>query len=85
MPIPKQRLLQLALDKLRAERERIDQEIAEIDADLKRANRASQTKRTQKSSQRRRRPKLSAEERGARSKRMKKYWRERKKAEKVRK
>ena len=79
MPVNRRRLLELATERLEAERKRIDEELAEIRAELKVEKTRSKTKTK---SRKRKTPKLSAKERKAVSDRMKKYWAERKKKEK---
>ena len=76
MPVNRRRLLELATERLEAERKRIDEELAEIRAELKVEKTRSKTKTK---SRKRKTPKLSAKERKAVSDRMKKYWAERKK------
>jgi len=76
MPVDRRRLLELAAERLAAERQRIEQELAEISAELE-LEKTPPKEKTTKS--KRRRPELSAKERKARSERMKKYWAERKK------
>ncbi len=85
MPINRRRLLELAAERLDAERQRIDEEIAEIRAELEGEKVTPKTKtktKTKTPPRKRRSRKLSAKERKAVSDRMKKYWAERKKKEK---
>ncbi len=77
MAVNKNRLLQLALAGLEAERRRIDTEIAEIKAALK-----PEPAPPKAAPAKRKRPRLTAKERKIRSDRMKKYWADRKKKEK---
>ncbi len=79
MPVDRRRLLELAAARLEAERQRINQELAEISAELEPAKPAPKAKPEKR---KRRSPKLSAKERKARSERMKKYWAERRKKKK---
>ncbi len=83
MPINRRRLLELAAERLEAERQRIDEEIAEIRAELESEQPTPKTTTKPKTpTPKRRSRKLSAKERKAVSDRMKKYWAERKKKEK---
>ena len=83
MPVNRRRLLELAAENLEAERQRIDEEIAEIRAELESAKVApTRETKTKTPKPKRRSRKLSAKERKAVSDRMKKYWAERKKKEK---
>lgn len=83
MPVNRRRLLELAAERLDAERKRIDEEIAEIRAELESEKSTPKTKTKTKTPIRKRRSrKLSAKERKAVSDRMKQYWVERKKKEK---
>ena len=79
MPVPRRRLLELAAERLEAERQRIGEELAEIKAEL---GVEKATPKTKTRTRKRRSLKLSAKEHKARSDRMKKYWAERKKKEK---
>ena len=81
MPINRKRLLELAAEGLEAERKRIDEDLAEIKAELESETTRPKTE-TKTPPQKRTRRKLSAKERKAASERMKKYWAERKKKEK---
>ena len=81
MPINRRRLLELAAERLEAERQRIDEEIAEIRAELGLEKSTPKTE-TKIPARKRRSRKLSAKERKAVSDRMKKYWAERRKKEK---
>ena len=74
MPVDRKRLLELAAERLEAEKQRIGGELAQINAELGLEKTAPKKKTTK-----RKRPKLSAKERKARSERMKKYWAERRK------
>ena len=88
MPVNRRRLLELASERLEAERQRIDEEIAEIRAELESEKSTPRTKTkagTKPPARKRRSRKLSAKERKAVSDRMKKYWVERKKKEKQKK
>lgn len=78
MAVDRKRLLDLALGRLEAERARIDQEINDIRSELSGSGTAKKAAKKTK----RRKLRLSAAERKARSERMKKYWRDRKKAKK---
>ncbi len=85
MPVNRRRLLELAAERLEAERQRIDEEIAEIRAELESEKSTPKTKtktKTKTPTPKRRSRKLSAKERKVISDRMKKYWVERKKKEK---
>ena len=83
MPVNRRRLLELAAERLEAERQRIDGEIAEIRVELKSEKVTPKTKtKTKTPTPKRGSRKLSAKERKAVSDRMKKYWAERKKKEK---
>ena len=85
MPINRRRLLELAAERLEAARQRIDEEIAEIRAELE-SEKVAPTRETKTKTKtptpKRRSRKLSAKERKVISDRMKKYWVERKKKEK---
>ena len=81
MPINRRRLVELAAERLEAEKQRMDEELAEINAELELEKSTPKTK-TKTSRRKRRSLKLSAKERKIRSDRMKKYWAERKKKEK---
>ena len=81
MPLNRKRLLELAAERLEAGRLRIDEELAEIKAELESEKSTPKTK-TKTPTRKRRSVKLSAKERKARSDRMKKYWAERKEKEK---
>ena len=83
MALDRRRLLELAAERLEAEKQRIDEEIAEIRAELESEKSPPGTKtKTKTPTPKRRSRKLSAKERKAVSDRMKKYWAERKKKEK---
>ena len=85
MPMNRRRLLELAAERLEAERQRIDEEIAGIRAELaseKSTPRIKTKTKTKTRTPKRRSRKLSPKERKAVSDRMKKYWAERKKKEK---
>jgi len=83
MPVNRRRLLELAAERLEAERPRIAEELAAIKAELGLEKSTPKTKTKTKTPTRKRRSrKLSAKERKAVSDRMKKYWAERKKKEK---
>jgi len=85
MPINRRRLLALAAERLEAEKQRIDEEIAELRAELESEKTKPKTKtktKTKTPAPKRRSRELSAKERKAVSDRMKKYWAERKKKEK---
>ena len=82
MPLNRRRLLELAAERLEAERQRIDEEIAEIRTELeseKTTPRPKTKAETKTPTRKRTSRKLSAKERKAVSDRMKKYWAERKK------
>ena len=79
MPISKERLLQLALERLQNERAQIESEIEEIEGQLKAATKPA-GQRTAKKKQARR--KMSPKQRKAASDRMKKYWANKKKQQK---
>ncbi len=81
MPINRRRLLELAAERLEAERLRIDEELAEVKAELESEKSTPKTK-TKTPTRKRRSVKLSAKERKVISDRMKKYWAERQKKEK---
>ena len=81
MPVNRRRLLELAAERLEAARQRIDEELAEVKAELELEKSTPKTK-TKTPTRKRRSVKLSAKERRAISDRMKKYWAERKKKEK---
>ncbi len=84
MPVNRRRLLELAAERLEAERPRIAEELAAIKAELGLEKSTPKTKTKTKTPTRKRRSrKLSAKERKAVSDRMKKYWAERKKKEKA--
>ena len=74
MPISKDRLLNLALERLRSEKTRIDSEIAEIQAQLKPGSNSQEP-----TAKKRKRQSMSPEQRKAVSERMKKSWAKRKK------
>ena len=76
MPISKERLLKLALERLQSEKLRIESDIAEIEVQLKAAARSTSQETTIK---KRKRRSLSAEQRKAISERMKRSWKKRKK------
>ena len=76
MPISKERLLKLALERLQSEKLRIESDIAEIAVQLKAAARSTSQETTIK---KRKRRSLSAEQRKAISERMKRSWEKRKK------
>ena len=83
MPVNRRRLLELAAERLEAERLRIDEELVEVQAELESEKSTPRTKTKTKTPTRKRRSrKLSATERKVISDRMKKYWAERKKKEK---
>ncbi len=83
MPINRRRLLELAAERLEAERQRIAGELAGIRAELGLERSTPKTKTKPKTPARKSRSrKLSAKERKTVSDRMKKYWVERKKKEK---
>ncbi len=83
MPVNRRRLLELAAEKLEAARQRIDEELAEIKAELGLEKSTPKTKTKTKTPTRKRRSRqLSAKERKAISDRMRKYWAERRKKEK---
>ncbi len=84
MPVNRRRLLELAEEKLEAERKRIDEELAEVRAELGLGSTPKTKTKTQTKTPtpKRRSRKLSAKERKVISDRMKKYWAERKKKEK---
>ena len=83
MPINRRRLLELAAERLEAEKQRIDEEIAEIRAELESEKSTPKSKTETKTPKPKRRGRnLSAKERKAVSDRMKKYWAERRKKEK---
>ena len=79
MAVDRTRLLELAAERLEAEKQRIDQELAEIKAELELEK---STPKRKTPTRKRRSIKLSAKERKVRSDRMKKYWVDRKKKEK---
>ena len=81
MPINRTRLLELAAERLEAERKRIDEDLAEIRAELESETTKPKTE-TKTPARKRTRRKLTAKERKVASERMKKYWVERKKKEK---
>ena len=83
MPVERKRLLELALPRLRAERDRIEKEIEEIQAELKGLNKPAKQARPKKRKSGARR--VTAQQKKAVSERMKKYWVDRKKAEKQKK
>jgi len=78
MPTNRRRLLELAAEGLETERQRIDEELAEVKAELELEKTTPKTK-TKTPTRKRRSRKLSAKERKAISDRMKKYWAEKKK------
>ncbi len=83
MAVNRRRLLELAAERLEAERQRIGEVLAEIRAELESEKSKTKTKtKTKTPTPKRRSRKLSAKERKAVSARMKKYWAERKKKEK---
>ncbi len=83
MPVNRRRLLELAAERLEAERPRIAEELAAIEAELGLEKSTPKTKTKTKTPTRKRRSrKLSAKERKSVSEMMKKYWAERKKKEK---
>ncbi len=83
MPVNRRRLLELAAERLEAERPRIAEELAAIKAELGLEKSTPKTKtKTKTPTPKRKTRKLSAKERKAVSDRMKKYWAERKKKEK---
>ena len=75
MPISKERLLKLALERLQSERARIDSEIGEIQAQLKTGIGPASQKTTRR---KRKQRSMTAEQRKAISERMKKSWAKRK-------
>ena len=77
MPLNRRRLLELAAERLEAEGLRIDEELAEIKAEVGSENSTPKTK-AKAPTRKRRSIKLSAKERKARSDRMKEYWAARK-------
>ena len=81
MPVNRTRLLELAAERLGTERQRIDEELAEVKAELALERSTPKTK-TKTPTRKRGRRKLSAKEREVISARMKKYWADRKKKEK---
>ena len=81
MPLNRRRLLEFAAERLEAERLRIDEELAEVKAELGSEKSTPKTK-TKTPTRKRRSMKLSAKEHKARSDRMKKYWADRKEKEK---
>ncbi len=85
MPLNRRRLLELAAERLEADKQRLDEEIAEIRAELE-SEKVAPTRETKTKTKtptpKRRSRKLSAKERKAVSDRMKKYWAERKQKEK---
>ena len=78
MPILKERLLTLALERLQSERARIDSEIGEIQAQLKTGIGPASQKPTRR---KRKRRSMTAKQRKAISERMKASWAKRKKQE----
>ena len=82
MPLNRRRLLELAAERLEAERQRIEEDLAEIRAELESEKTTPKTQtKTKTPTPKSRSRKLSAKERKAVSDRMKKYWAERKKKE----
>ena len=75
MPISKERLLKLALERLQSERARIDSEIGEIQAQLKTGIGPASQKTTRR---KRKQRSMTADQRKAISERMKKSWAKRK-------
>ncbi len=78
MPISRERLLTLALERLQSERARIDSEIGEIQEQLKTGIGPASQKTTRR---KRKQRSMTAEQRKAVSERMKKSWARRKKQE----
>ena len=76
MPISKERLLKLALERLQSERGRIDSEIGEIQAQLKTGIGPASQKTTRR---KRKRRSMTTEQRKAISERMRASWAKRKK------
>ncbi len=76
MPISKERLLTLALERLQSERARIDSEIGEIQGQLKTAIKPTSQETTRR---KRKQRSMTAEQRKAISERMKASWAKRKK------
>ena len=76
MPISKERLLKLALERLQSERARIESEIGEIQAQLKTGIGPASQKTTRR---KRKRRSMTAEQRKAISERMRASWAKRKK------
>ena len=74
MPLSKERLLTLALERLQSERARIDSEIGEIQAQLRPGSNSQEP-----TAKKRKRRSISPEQRKAVSERMKKSWAKRKK------
>ncbi len=83
MPVDRKRLLELALPRLQAERDRIENEIEQIQAELKGLSKPAKQARPKKKKRGARR--VTAQQKKAASERMKKYWAKRKKAEKQKK
>ena len=81
MPVNRRRLLELAAARLEAEKQHIDEEIAEIKAELG-SDKTKPKTAVKTLSRKRTRRTLSAKERKVASERMTKYWAERKKKEK---
>ena len=82
MTIERKRLLELALERLERERARVNQELEAIQAELK-GGKGRTSRTAKKAPAKRGRRTMSAAERKAVSERMKKYWSQRKKAEKA--
>lgn len=82
MTIVRKRLLELALDRLESERARINRELEAIQSEVK-GGRGRAARTATKAPRKRGRGKMSAAERKAVSERMKKYWSQRKRAEKA--
>ncbi len=83
MPVDRKRLLELGLPRLRVERDRIEKEIEQIQAELKGLSKSAKQARLKK--RKRGARKVTAQQKKTMSKRMKKYWVDRKKAEKQKK
>jgi len=83
MPVDRKRLLELGLPILRVERDRIEKEIEQIQAELKGLSKSAKQARLKK--RKRGARKVTAQQKKTMSKRMKKYWVDRKKAEKQKK
>jgi len=82
MPVDRKRLLELALPRLQAERGRIEKEIEQIQAELRGLSKPAKQAHPKRRKRGARR--VSAQQKRAASERMKKYWADRKKAEKQR-